>query len=134
MSPVHCKHYDGRAILFGKTCRAGINPRVSFCDGKSFGMIKRIPCLKTNTDAPRCHLAEFPTREEVAAADAAFEEQVNDFLQHMPVARAAMIATKSDGGCIDCPKCGKGLRWTKARCNGHIHAKCDTEGCLSWME
>ena len=49
-------------------------------------------------------------------------------------ARAEMIATNSDGGCMDCPKCKQGLRWSKSRRNGHIHAACDTEGCLSWME
>ena len=133
-SGIHCKQYDGLAIFRGGKCKAGIDPRVSFCDGSSFAMIKRIPWLKSNTDAPRCHLADFPTQEEVEAENAAFKAYVDDFLKFMPLARNAMIATKSDGGCMDCPKCGQGLRWSKARSNGHIHAKCDTEGCLSWME
>ena len=131
----HCKHYDGREITIGKgKCRVGIDPRVSYCAGKSLGMIRRIPCLKSNVDAPPCHLAEFPTREEVDAQNAAFSAYVDDFLKWMPIAREAMLATKSDGGCMDCPKCKQGLRWAKDRGNGHIHAKCDTEGCLSWME
>jgi hypothetical protein len=134
MGPNHCKHYDGRAAIHDKPCRAGVDARVSFCDGETFGMFNRIPCIKTNVDAPHCHLAEFPTPEEVAASDAAFEAHLTDFMKWMPLARAAMIATKSDGGCIDCPKCKQGLRWSRSRGNGHIHAKCDTEGCLSWME
>lgn len=133
-SGIHCKNYDGREILRGRKCRAGIDPRYSFCDGNDFGMMKKIPCLKTNVDVPPCHLAAFPTREEVEAENAALEARMDDFLRFMPAARKVMIATKSDGGCIDCPKCGQGLRWSKSRYNGHIHAHCDTEGCLSWME
>lgn len=134
-SGLHCKHYDGREIIVGRgKCRAGIDPCYSFNDGNRVGMLTRIPCLKTNTDAPRCHLVEFPTAEEVEAENAAFAAYLDDFLKHMPAARQAMIATGDDCGTVDCPKCGKGLRWSKARCNDHIHAKCETEGCLSWME
>jgi len=134
-SGLHCKHYDGREIVVNRgKCRVGIDPCYSFNGGNRVGMLGRLPCLKNNTDAPQCHLAEFPTPEEVEAENAAFAAYIDDFLKHMPNARAAMIATNSDGGCMDCPKCGNGLRWTKARCNGHIHARCDTEGCLSWME
>ncbi len=38
-------------------------------------------------------------------------------------------------GEIDCPVCGTGkLRYGVAKCNGHIHAGCTTDGCVRWME
>lgn len=38
-------------------------------------------------------------------------------------------------GAMDCPVCKKGqLRYTRAACNGHIHARCSTEDCVRWME
>lgn len=138
MSGLHCRHYDGRAVLQGAKCRAGIDPVFSYCDNNRFGCINRIPCLERNVDARPCHLASFPTPEEVAAQDAEFEAEIADFMIWMPKARAAIqeIAreTAASAGQIDCPKCGAPMRWSRARSNGHVHASCQTEGCLSWME
>jgi hypothetical protein len=101
-------------------------------------MVKRIPCLKINEDAPPCHLRVFPTKEEAEAEDAAFEAHIADFMKHMPIAcnRIIEIAreTNASAGVIDCPKCGGSLHWSRARSNGHVHAKCETADCLGWME
>lgn len=37
---------------------------------------------------------------------------------------------------IDCPVCKgeKCLDFSRSGYNGHIHAACRTEGCVSWME
>lgn len=139
MSGIHCKHYDGREILvFDGKCRAGIDPRASFCGGNDFGMIKKIPCLKTNTDAPPCEHMIFPTPEEVAADDAAFEAQVADFMMVISTVRPAIEAehkaTGAWSGHLECPKCSKPLHWAKAECNGHVHARCETDNCVAWME
>ena len=38
-------------------------------------------------------------------------------------------------GFIPCPNCGTGeLYFTRAAYNGHIHARCSTDFCTSWME
>jgi hypothetical protein len=38
-------------------------------------------------------------------------------------------------GLMDCPICGTGkLHYSCANSNGHIHAKCDSGNCVSWME
>lgn len=126
-------------MMFGKPCAAGVDAVMSFCDGNRFGWIKRAPCFKDNVDAPHCPAREFPTPEEVAEADAAFEAHVADFTKFMPIARANIVRiaeeTKTSGGVIDCPKCGgHRLRWSRARSNGHVHAQCETADCLGWME
>jgi hypothetical protein len=38
-------------------------------------------------------------------------------------------------GKMDCPICKTGkLRYSRAAYNGHVHASCSTDGCVSWME
>lgn len=38
-------------------------------------------------------------------------------------------------GVITCPICGTGkLRYSRAGYNGHVHARCSTDGCVAWME
>jgi hypothetical protein len=41
----------------------------------------------------------------------------------------------SGGGSIRCPVCNDGkLRYSRSSYNGHIHARCQTIGCVEWME
>lgn len=35
---------------------------------------------------------------------------------------------------MPCPVCDGTLHFRVAACNGHVHAQCDTDGCLTWME
>jgi hypothetical protein len=38
-------------------------------------------------------------------------------------------------GDIQCPVCTTGkLHYRISNYNGHIHAQCDTKGCVRWME
>ena len=50
---------------------------------------------------------------------------------------AAHDATGSDcAGVIDCPACAEGrVAYTYAgTANGHVSARCSTQGCVQWME
>jgi hypothetical protein len=56
-------------------------------------------------------------------------------LVQIGVARQAILDTKQGAGEIECPVCKSGrLRFSVARSNGHVHAKCTTRLCMSWME
>lgn len=35
---------------------------------------------------------------------------------------------------VKCPICDGKLHLSQSSYNGHVHGKCETEGCLSWME
>lgn len=35
---------------------------------------------------------------------------------------------------IECPVCKGRLHLAQSSYNGHVHGRCETEGCLSWME
>lgn len=37
-------------------------------------------------------------------------------------------------GKIQCPLCGKQVRYSVAECNGHCAARCETEKCINAME
>lgn len=38
-------------------------------------------------------------------------------------------------GTMDCPVCGSGkLQYKRSNYNGHVHAKCSTDGCVAWQE
>lgn len=38
-------------------------------------------------------------------------------------------------GEMECPVCKTGkLRYSRAAYNGHVHARCSTDGCVAWME
>lgn len=71
--------------------------------------------------------------------------EVRELFERTMKARAAIVdhlggpwkrGAKSAGGVIDCPACGNTacLQFSRAGINGHIHAACRTEGCVSWME
>ena len=53
-----------------------------------------------------------------------------------PMARAfAMIADEpGDAGTIACPTCSGRLNWTRDPSNGHVWGRCETDGCLCWMQ
>lgn len=130
-----CKHY--RAMSDHDTCEKG----VSYDDFKGLTFAQR-PCFERDGVAPPgCPLAEFPTAEERRAAD---EEMAKRFAATMQ-AREAIVkqlggpwkrGMNGSAGRIDCPICGvkESLRFTRSGYNGHIHAACGTEGCVSWME
>lgn len=40
----------------------------------------------------------------------------------------------TENGTIKCPLCQGKLRFTVAKINGHVWGKCETDGCLSWMQ
>ena len=37
-------------------------------------------------------------------------------------------------GAVKCPVCGGKLNYSVAALNGHLWGKCETGGCLHWME
>jgi hypothetical protein len=53
--------------------------------------------------------------------------------QNLMKARKSIIDTGRKSGSIECPICGKQLAF-RVHSNGHVHASCETIGCLSWIE
>jgi hypothetical protein len=101
-----------------------------------------MPCIaKYNTNGSKCELLQLPTAEEIAADRKELDERVEKMVRAREAIVAACGGKWKEGmpgsqGRIDCPACGKPntLGFIRSGRNGHIHARCWTEGCVSWME
>lgn len=130
--PNWCKHY--RAMSEHDSCSAGV------AYSSLFGLpFERRPCFKPQDDPTLCALAIYSTPAELAERERVIAAR---FEQTM-VARAAIVQhagafKRGDGreGVIDCPVCNAklSLRYRRAGCNGHVAARCDSAGCVAWME
>lgn len=138
---IFCKHYTGYAV--GPVCAAGV-PYDSVMQGKGTPQMS-LPCVE-QARKPRalpchCDKQDMPTQEELDAEDAAFKKM----FENIKTAREAIVShlggpwkrgMPTSRGVITCPICGKenSLHYSRAGYNGHIHAMCKTDGCVSWME
>lgn len=135
-STIFCNHY--RAMSDHKTCKVGVS--YDSFKGMSF---ENHPCFCKPGSDPNagCSLMEMPTSEQLAEEEAYFAKR----FEMTGKARAAIVqhlggpwkqGAPGASGTIDCPVCGaeKSLRFSRAGYNGHIHAACQTENCVSWME
>ena len=121
------------------SCEAG----VAFSSLENYGtklFHSSCPCFGPEQSG-ECQHKEYPTAEEMAARDA----EIKARFERTIIARAAIVdylggpwkrGMGKSGGRIDCPVCGKesALQFSRSGYNGHIHAACDTDDCVSWME
>jgi len=123
-----CVHITG---IQNKVCKAGVNYKIFTKQDVS------LPCLDRRNDEPEqavCDKRQLYTRQECEQymddLDAAFERTI--------IARKAIVAhieaTKQQGGTIPCPICKSGSLAYIRHSNGHIHAQCNTDSCVAWME
>ncbi|SFM90777.1 hypothetical protein [Methylobacterium pseudosasicola] len=47
---------------------------------------------------------------------------------------AAIAADPAGSGAVECLDCKGWLAWARDSSNGHLHAQCETEGCLKLMQ
>ena len=129
--------YPTRVVSSGGRYRYDDDPP----QGKPRTLKRSLPCIKeTNLGGATCEQCTYPTPEEVAAEEA----EVAGRLERIGKARAAIVehlgpwkrGTPAAGGKITCPNCGAAaaLAFSRAGVNGHIHARCATPKCCSWME
>ena len=85
----------------------------------------------TNGNACQMKCPEFSpyTKAECDADESYWDEHIKTV-----VLACDSIPKTGSSGIVECVKCKGKLHWSRAACNGHIHAKCETDGCLSWME
>lgn len=140
---IRCKHFNGTR---NESCKAGVKYE-DVTLGKGTSKVS-LPCIeptsinmkKHNELGAKCDKCEMPTQSEIEAE----EREMEEHMQKTMKVRAAIVAhiggpwklgDKGVAGTIDCPACLKStVRFSRAGCNGHIHAHCGTQGCVSWME
>ena len=130
MASKFCKNYRGMHQI--KQCKAG----VVFTTLEHYGTKEfrdSCPCF-SSSGTGSCEFKTYPTAEEMAEDDRRLDELV---------AREVIIEEcgewvrgRSSEGYIDCPVCGgiEKLRYVRSGSHGEIHARCSSDGCVSWMD
>ena len=141
-----CVHFTGLwgpGMVKHDACKAGVRyddvckfhdpiPYVGR-DGGNYSAGRSFPCHSgpgMNVTGVTCLKRATPTRAEAEAHVAEGDAMIARYFK----ARTAITDDGRSEGEVACPNCASGrLAFVKAS-NGHVHAKCSTEGCCSWME
>lgn len=139
-----CKHYAG---LHMKThCNAGVaydDVRIEHApvkyrsrgDRTIYTRIVSYPCLDSfNMAGCTCEKHERTSPEELAEEKAWIENCVARSTKAMVAIRDDAKGKRGIQGCIACPNCGGKLHYSIAGYNGHVHARCETDDCVSFMQ
>lgn len=130
-APGWCIHYRARA----DTCEAGI--AYSLFDGVPFD---RRPCFinphQKPADMAKCLELRPPTPEEIAAHEAWQAKRGGLLLRVLGgIATWRELHRRENfAEVVACPGCGGRLHLAISRTNGHIAGRCETKGCVSWIE
>lgn len=87
--------------------------------------------------AKPCPLYQEPTSEEVQADREESERWMQRTMAAIKVAGDWRVKPKPATDryeVVECPVCNGRLHLSQSAYNGHVHGKCETEGCVSWME
>lgn len=129
-----CTHFNG---MQNDKCKAGVEyDTVKDVSRVGFG---RWPCWREGECLP-CEKRHFPTPDEVEAEIAEIEASSQRSLTAMRAAHEDATAKgfkRGNGGVgkIACPVCKTGdLHYSVAGYNGHMHGRCSTKNCVSWMQ
>lgn len=96
--------------------------------------------LRIIESKPTCPDFTDPTDEQIKQYDEEFDEVCDRMNKVHPVIAKFKKENKFPGGWtanktkVACPCCGKTLAMTISGYNGHVWGRCETEGCVSWME
>jgi hypothetical protein len=127
-----CIHY--RSPSHGDTCEAGV--RYDSFDAKDRTML-RSPCFTHGThERAACPHRRVPTKEEIAAHETWVKEQQSVLFKVLTgiMPWRAKWSGKSHAETIECPACKGRLHLRISGYNGHVHGRCETAGCVAWME
>lgn len=119
------------------TCEAGI--RYDSFTGEDRKM-DRQPCFikpgESAEDRAPCAQLRPPTPEEIALHEKWAEERMGVLGKVMQGIAPWRKANKgrSASEVVACPACAGRLHLSISSYNGHVHGKCETAGCVSWME
>jgi len=140
-----CKHYNGS--FHNKTCDAGICYKEVTPDPDKPGCALRRPCRTIPVFDSPSQLEEFakrgscdkyqePTEAEIAEYEAKVQSIVRNFEASLPLIGRVKKEHKGQDwrGVEECPICKGKVHLTHAKYNGHVHGKCETTDCLSFME
>jgi hypothetical protein len=114
-----CRYFNG---VQNQQCKAGVSYK---------SLIGRLPCIADpGGDIAECELCDRYTDSEMQQ----IKERQRESVSFVVKALESISKLKGSQGSVDCPKCNKTIHWTRASYNGHIHAQCETAGCVSFLQ
>lgn len=133
----YCQHYkNGKGA--GMVCTAGMNLETIKRVSTGPKAIKWGPCIEGHLLAnPHEHCPHWIRRtremgEKRADAMAAALRQMEVVAPVVNAWRKKKPFGKSE--VIECPECKGRLHLSQSSHNGHVSGKCETAGCVAWME
>lgn len=149
MMPKTCKHFNGDH--HNKACAAGVvYDDVTPEPKNTMGLALRRPCRAECIGGPRAsasQLAEFakrgtcpkfelPTKEDLESDEREMQAAVNRMMKLTPMIRLVKNEQRGKNwqGIRECPICSGRLHMQHSAYNGHMRGKCETEGCVNWIE
>jgi hypothetical protein len=130
-----CIHF--RDQMRNETCEAGVAYDTFRTGGTPF---KQQPCFLdkgvSRPDALPCEHLRRPTPEEIAAHEEWADFRLDKLRRVMTAIQPWRKEHKGQSfrEMIECPECKGRLHLSIAAYNGHVHATCETPGCVSWVE
>ena len=124
-----CRHRTAFDRKKFPVCKAGVDYH------QYDGPFDMMPCLGSSPQAiARCPQFSGWTAEENAARELEYQQA---WARITLAIKAIREAAQGDRGCVGrtaCPSCNGHLHYSIARVNGHIHARCDTPNCVSFIQ
>lgn len=133
----YCQHYK-RGKGADMVCSAGMDIETIKSVPVGKNQIRWGPCIEGHLlKNPNDHCQKWirRTREQGEKRADSIEKSINMMMVVAPVVN--LWRRKEPIGkveVIECPQCKGRLHLSQAAYNGHVHAKCETDGCVSWME
>jgi len=131
-----CSHFNG---IRDENCACNAGVVYATVKHKEIKGLAGFPCFREGQGVT-CWKRHFPTKEEVAAEVAEHEQRWERLKLGMVAAREdaekrGFKKGNSGRGHIACPVCKSGeLHYSVAGYNGHMHGRCTTDKCISWMQ
>lgn len=137
----YCAHYAPKpGAVTTDYCSLGCGASETMDRARKAGEPNMSPCIgghKASDPAALCAKWERRSLEHAEKRADEIEEMMERMAIVMPVVskwRVRPKPTTSRREVIECPKCKGRLYLSQSSYNGHVHGKCETEGCVSWME
>lgn len=121
-----CKFFNGTVH---ERCEAGIEYK-SVRSQQPFPNTH--PCFSPSLT---CIAREYPTDQEIEAEEKRIGRAVEAAIQVEKVIRQLAGDRWGSYGVMECPICGTGtVEYSISSLNGHMSARCDTDGCVNFIQ
>jgi hypothetical protein len=146
-----CRHYtNGADVVNDKKCAKGVCYLSVTAKPGEPGSAYRIPChtptgerelkIRQEGSVGTCEHFSALTEEEIAQQEKESKESFERAIKRMELTAPLITAVKkkyrgrSIRGIRTCPVCQGKLHISHSAYNGHVHARCETDGCVAFME